>query len=117
MSQENLQEEKKHQGESLSSPSNPSNSKGTERNEDAPGQNKEFRIFVNTRPKTFLGREITFTQVIELAFGNKVEDGSMIYTVTYSKGEGKKPEGTMDTDEVVKVKNEMIFNATATNKS
>ena len=40
-----------------------------------------------------------------------------IFTVTYRRGEGKKPEGTLVDGESVKVKDGMIFNVTATNKS
>ena len=88
-----------------------------EHNIDSPGQNKEHNIVVNGRPKTFIGREITFTQVIELAFGDISLGPNTVYTVTYKKGEGNKPEGSMDQDSVVRVKNGTIFNATQTDKS
>lgn len=41
----------------------------------------------------------------------------IIYTVTYRKGDGHKPEGTLTEGERVKVKDGMIFNVTATDKS
>ena len=88
-----------------------------EQNNDSPGQNKEHNIVVNGRPKTFIGREISFNQVIELAFGAISPGPNTVYTVTYKKGEGNKPEGSMDQDSVVRVKNGTIFNATQTDKS
>jgi Multiubiquitin len=40
-----------------------------------------------------------------------------MFTVTYRRGEGNKPEGTLVEGETVKVKEGMIFNVTATDKS
>lgn len=77
---------------------------------------KKFEIIVNGREKSFIGREITFKQVVELAFGNYEENPDIVYTVSYSKGEDKK-EGTMTVGTSVKVKNGMIFNVTRTNRS
>jgi hypothetical protein len=82
----------------------------------ASGHDKEFVIIVNGREKSFIGREITFKQVVELAFGNYEENPDIVYTVSYSKGEDKK-EGTMTVGTSVKVKNGMIFNVTRTNRS
>ena len=82
----------------------------------APGQNKEHKIIVNGREKTFVGKEISFTEVVELAFGT-TGDVNTIYTVTYSKGEHHKPKGTLVKGESTKVKDGMIFNVTATSKS
>lgn len=84
---------------------------------EAPGQNKEFTIIVNAREKTFIGREISFNQVVELAFGSVSTNPNIVYTVTYKRGEGDKPEGAMEQGDTVKVKEGMIFNATQTDKS
>lgn len=91
-------------------------SKPSEENPDAPGQNKEHTIIVNGREKKFVGKEISFKQVVELAFGTYEDKEDIAYTVTYSKGEDKK-EGTMTVGTSVKVKSEMIFNVTKTNRS
>ena len=85
-------------------------------NSEAHGQNKEVSIIVNGRQKIFTEKKITFQQVVELAFGNYIERDSLIYTVTYSKGEDKK-EGTMLKGDIVHVKDGMIFNVTSTDKS
>lgn len=84
---------------------------------DAPDKNKERTIIVNGREKIWSEKEITFDQVVELAFGSVSTDPNVAYTVTYKRGEGNKPEGTMTKGDSVKVKEGMIFNATPTNKS
>ncbi|PVY40871.1 multiubiquitin domain-containing protein [Pontibacter virosus] len=84
---------------------------------DAPGQNKEYNIIVSGRPRTFKGKEISFNEVVMLAYGATPQNPNTAYTVTYKRGEGNKPEGSMDAGDVVKVKEGMIFNVSATNKS
>ena len=88
-----------------------------EHKNEAPGQNKEFQIIVNGREKVVVDKKISFTQVVELAFGTTAIDENTIYTVTYSKGEDKKSKGTMVKGDTVTVKSGMIFNVTATDKS
>lgn len=83
----------------------------------APGHNKEYNIVVNGRQSNFKGDEITFKEVIEIAFGSISDDPRTVYTVTYKRGEGNKPEGAMVKGDVVRVKEGMIFNASATNQS
>jgi Multiubiquitin len=87
------------------------------KNNDASGQNKEYKIIVNAREKTWMERKISFDEVVILAFGEISPNPNVVYTVTYKKGNGNKPEGTMDKGEEVKVKNGMIFNVTQTDKS
>ena len=89
----------------------------TQSKSDAPSQNKEHNIIVNGRPKVFQGREISYNEVIILAYGSAPAYQTKAYSVTYKRGEGNKPECSMDEGDVVKVKEGMIFNATATDKS
>lgn len=81
------------------------------------GHDKETTIIVNGREKPWNEKEITFAQVVTLAFGTYVENGSTEYTVTYKRGHSSKPEGSMVKGDSVKVKDKMIFNVTATDKS
>ena len=78
---------------------------------------KEYTVIVNGREKTFTEKKISFVQVVQLAFNTTDVDGNIAYTVTYKKGEGKKPKGVMVKGDEVKVKSGMIFNVTATDKS
>lgn len=71
---------------------------------------KDYTIFVNTREHTWTDKEISFEQVIILHYGSISNDPKVIYTVTYKKGHGDKPEGSMVKGTIIKVKNEMRFN-------
>jgi hypothetical protein len=79
---------------------------------------KPFRgiIIVNGREKAWEEKTISFQQVVTLAFGS-ADQPNRVYTVTYCKGPEPKPEGTMSKGSIVSVKNKMIFNVTATDKS
>ncbi|WP_291110334.1 multiubiquitin domain-containing protein [Flavobacterium sp. UBA6195] len=77
----------------------------------------EFIIIVNGREKQWNQKTISFTQVVELAFGNYQENPNTVYTVTYAKGPHQNPEGSMVKGDKVFVTNKMVFNVTATNKS
>jgi hypothetical protein len=74
-------------------------------------------IIVNARKKKWLDQTISFEQLVVLAFGVFQGDMSSIYTVVFKGGEEKKKEGMMVLGDVINVKNNMIFNVTATNKS
>lgn len=81
------------------------------------GHDKDFTIIVNAQEKQVTGKELSFEQVVALAFPDGPRGGNRIYTVTYRRGEGKKPEGTLVAGESVKIKEGMIFNVTPTDKS
>lgn len=76
---------------------------------------KTVTIIVNGRPKEVEKDEITYADVVALAGVQTGPDTEV--TVTYSKGEDKKPKGSLVAGESVKAKDGMIFNVTATNKS
>lgn len=78
---------------------------------------KEFTIIVNGRAKLVKGKELSYAQVVALAFDNPPSGENVSFTITYRKGEGNKPEGTLVDGETVKIKERMIFNVTPTNKS
>lgn len=74
-------------------------------------------IIVNARPKEWEKKEISYEEVIVLAFGSYSNDPNVVYTVTYKKGDEAKHEGSLVNGQSVKVKDGMIFNVTQTNKS
>ncbi len=78
---------------------------------------KEFTIIVNTREKEWAEKKISYEQVVTLAFGSYSTDPNVVYTVTYTKGEEPKHEGSLVKGQSVPVKNGMVFNVTQTNKS
>lgn len=81
------------------------------------GHHKEYTIIVNGRQKVVTKKELSFTEIVALAFDNPPTGPNIVFTVTYRKGEGNKPEGTLIEGETVKIKNGMVFNVTATDKS
>lgn len=77
----------------------------------------KFEIIVNGRQKIISTRELTFNQVVALAFDNPPTDENTIFTVTFRRGEGNKQEGTMVKGETIRIKEGMIFNVTLAHKS
>lgn len=78
---------------------------------------KTFTIIVNTREKTVTGTEVTFEALVALAFAQPPYGANTAYTVTYRRGHGNKPQGSMVEGNSVKLKDGMVFNVTATDKS
>lgn len=77
--------------------------------------NKDFKIIVNTREKIWLHNEITYDEIVILAFG--LVENTVSYTVIFKKGEEKKQEGILVSGDTVKVKDGMTFNVSATSRS
>lgn len=77
----------------------------------------DFIIIVNGEPKKWDKKKINFKEVIILAFGSFEENPNIVYTVAYEDGIKEKPEGSLTKGTEVRVKNKMIFHATATDKS
>jgi len=73
----------------------------------------EFTIIVNARQKTISQSELTFDEVVTLAFGppNYETNG---YTVTCHKGEEDKAKGSLVRDESVHIKPRMVFDVIRT---
>jgi hypothetical protein len=75
-------------------------------------------IIVNGRPKTVPKKdELTYEEVLGLAFPNPQTGDGIQYTIQYSRGEGKKPSGSLVEGQSVKVKEGMEFDVTSTNRS
>jgi len=84
---------------------------------EGPEVKKEFTIIVNARVKEWTENIISFQQLIVLAFGIYQQNNSTAYSVSYKKGEDANPEGTMVMGDVIHIKDKMIFNVSATDKS
>ena len=82
---------------------------------DQPGH--EFTIIVNGRPKVVHDHELSFDEVVALAFETPPTGENVVFTVTYSHAAGPKHAGTLVDGETVKIKDGAIFNVTATDKS
>lgn len=87
-------------------------------NGDKNEKEKEITIIVNTREKRVTQKELTFAEIIALAYDNPPTGADVMFTVTYRRGDGNKPEGTLvKTDSPLKLKDGMIINVSATDKS
>lgn len=84
---------------------------------DKPDKKKDVTIIVNGREKTVPKTDLTSDQLVNLAFDDPPTGEFICFTITYRRGQGNKPEGTLAEGETVKVKDGMIFNVTATDKS
>lgn len=72
---------------------------------------KSYVINVNGVANAFHEETINWEQVIGLT---NLLYGDEILTITYSHGDKDKPQGTLDVNEVIKVKDKMIFNVVIT---
>ncbi|MEX0600916.1 MAG: multiubiquitin domain-containing protein [Rhodothermales bacterium] len=74
-------------------------------------------IIVNARKKEVEGDSVSYDQIVNLAFNNNPPTGEyIVITVTYSAGV-KGAQGSLLAGDSVAMKNGMIFNVTATDKS
>jgi hypothetical protein len=85
-------------------------------NNNPKGHPKTITIFVNAEAHTVTDKEISFEEVVALA--NGLPSGpNILYSVTYQRGRGEKATGTLVAGATTKVKQEMIFSVTATDRS
>lgn len=78
---------------------------------------KETTITVNGRDRTVTSKELTYEDLLPLAFNPVPTGPNVLITVTYRKGENGKQGSLVAGSEPVKVHEKMIFNVTATDKS
>lgn len=81
------------------------------------GPPKEFTIIVNARKKVVATKELSFDQVIQLAFNPLPTGPNILFTVTYGRGPKANPEGSLLAGGIVKIKDGMVFSVTVTDKS
>lgn len=79
---------------------------------------KQITIIINGREKILPAKEqLSFEEITELAFPGMPTGPLITFTVTYYKGHGNKPEGSLVSGQVVKLKDGMVFNVTRNDKS
>lgn len=82
-----------------------------------PPKSKKFTIIVNGQKKVVTTRTVSFNEIVKLAFPTPPQGANILYTVSYEDGPRVNPQGSMKEGQTVKVKDGMIFNVTATDKS
>lgn len=80
-------------------------------------EDQMISIIVNGREKIVEKGELTMDEIVRLAFETPPTGEFVCFTITYRRGQGNKPEGTLEAGGSVKIKKGMIFNVTATDKS
>jgi hypothetical protein len=78
---------------------------------------KPVTIVVNGEPHEVPKDEITFDEVVALAYPGGPQGPNIIYSVTYRKGPDHKPKGILAEGASVKVKDGMVFDVRVTDKS
>ena len=82
------------------------------------GREKSIPIIVNGREKSVAKGELTFDEVVKLAFDSPPYGTNTLFTITYRKGGNEhRPDGHLVSGGTVKVKKGTVFNVTATDKS
>jgi hypothetical protein len=81
------------------------------------GPPREFTVIVNGRKKTVMTRELSFDEIVALAFNPIPTGPNVLFTVTYGRGPKANPEGTLLEGGTVKIKDGMVFSVTQTDKS
>ena len=82
-----------------------------------PAQPRKYKIIVNGQRKVVTTRIVSFNEIVKLAFPIPPEGANILYTVSYEDGPRINPQGSLKEGQSVVVKNWMIFNVTATDKS
>jgi len=86
-------------------------------NEAQEHHSKRFKIVVNARSKEVTDDEQSFEQIVALAFNPVPTGPNIVFTVTFRKGPRENPEGTLTPRQAVEIKDGMVFDVTATDKS
>ena len=79
---------------------------------------KTITIIINGRPKTVpKNDDLTFEEIVALAFENPPTGDGIQYTIQYTRGHGNKPAGALVEGQSVNAKDRMEFDVTPTNRS
>lgn len=78
---------------------------------------KKVEITINGEKFIVEKGEMTYEEIVTLAFPDFPQHPERTYSVKYKKGHGHKPEGILTPGESVKIKDEMIFHVKHTGQS
>lgn len=83
-----------------------------------PGRENTVTIFVDGTPHEVPKKEeIEYAEVVTLAYPDYPQHPEITYSVTFTRGHGNKPEGTLSPGGSVKVKEGMRFRVDRTGQS
>jgi Multiubiquitin len=78
---------------------------------------KTVTIIVEGTPHEWPKEDITYAEVVTLEVPSYPQHPEITYSVTYTRGQGNKPEGVLVPGASVKVKDGMTFNVSETGQS
>ena len=80
-------------------------------------KSKDFDIIINGTHHPVPNDEVSFDQVVDIAYPQGGRGRLITYTVNYFNGGGRPPEGKLTEGQNAKVKNGTVFNVTRTDRS
>lgn len=80
-------------------------------------KDKQVTIIVNGTQKTVDKDDLSYDEVVHFAFETPPYGENTLFSVSYVRGHGNKPEGILAPGGTLKVKEGMIIDVTATDKS
>ena len=88
----------------------------TENQVDRP-DDKTFSIIVNGRVTEVERDELSFDELVDLAFDDPARGPQIVFTITFREAGGRIPEGELDEGQRLKVRDGTIVNVTRTDQS
>jgi hypothetical protein len=83
----------------------------------AANNKKMIEIFVNARPHLVADKEVSFEQVIALAFPGQTPDANTEYIVTYTRAQHGNASGSLAPGQTLRVKKGTSFGVQITTRS
>ena len=78
---------------------------------------KTFSITVNGRQREVEREELSFDELVELAFDDPARGPQIVFTITFREAGGRIVEGELDEAQRLKVRDGTIINVTRTDQS
>ena len=78
---------------------------------------KAFTIVVNGRHRDVKSEELTFNELVDLAFDDPARGPQIVFTITFRGAGGRVTEGELDEGQRLKVRDGTIINVTRTDQS
>ena len=80
-------------------------------------EDKKFAIVVNGRQRNVEKEELTFDELVDLAFDDPARGPQIVFTITFREAGGRVTEGELDEGQRVKIQDGTIINVTRTDQS
>jgi len=85
--------------------------------DDDKDKKKTVTIIIDGTPYAVEKDDMTYVALVTLADPDYPQHPETTYSVTYKRGQGNKPEGTLSPGGMVKIKDGMVFNVSRTGQS